>query len=75
MTNFEHDLRMNIKHELSKVTIVNSPNVWKMIHTECGRINQQGYQNLEKRIIDMVIAGRIPPAAIIPQIESELEVN
>lgn len=73
MSKLEQDLRLNIKNELSKVTKTNSPNVWAMFHTTKGKLNQEGYAKLEQRIIKMVIAGQIPPAAVIPQIEMEFE--
>ncbi len=60
-------LRDDILRQLRKVTMVNSPHIWQKIQT------REGYQNLEEEIIRRVVALQIVPAAIIPQMEMEME--
>jgi hypothetical protein len=71
MADIQEQLRLDIKNELAKLNVVNSPKVYAMFHDRFGKFSPQGYNNLEKRIIQMMIAGQIPPAAVIPQIEME----
>lgn len=62
----EQQLRQEIFEQLTRVTAVNAPKVHKLIQS------QSGYQNVEQRIINLVIRDRITPSACIPQIENEL---
>jgi len=64
--NIEQQLRQKIFEQLQKVTPFNAPKVYKLIQ------NESGYQNVEQRIINLVIRDRITPSASIPQIENEL---
>lgn len=63
----EKALREEILRQLKKVTQANSPHLWKRLRTK------EGYRNLEDQIIQRVIALQIVPAAIIPQMESEMD--
>jgi len=49
------------------LTEVNSPNLFQMIQTP------QGYEETEKMIINKVLHDHMVPAAVIPILESELE--
>jgi hypothetical protein len=62
----EQLLRQEIYEQLLKVNMNNTPKVHKLIQ------NESGYQNVEQRIINLVIRDRITPSASIPQIENEL---
>ena len=62
----EKAIREEIKKQLSNVTIKNAPKIFKKIQTK------DGYQEIEARIIIMVVNDGITPSACIPQIESEL---
>ena len=66
LVSIEQQLRKEIFEQLSSVTSINAPNVYRMIQTE------SGYRNIEQRIINLVIWDRITPSACIPQIENEL---
>ncbi len=68
-SNAEKELREEILKQLKKVTKVNSPNIWERIQT------REGYAKLEEQIIYKVINQHLVPAAIIPQMESELNFN
>ncbi|MCX6257963.1 MAG: JAB domain-containing protein [Bacteroidia bacterium] len=63
----ENKLRQEIFDQLKKVTKVNSPNIWEKIQSA------DGYRAMEEQIIKQVISHQIVPAAIIPQLESQLE--
>lgn len=63
----ENELREEIFRQLKKVTQANSPHVWEQIQT------QDGYLKMEEKIIYKVISDHIVPAAVIPQIEMELD--
>lgn len=69
--NIEKAIRTDIKNELSKVTKLNSPNVYGMFHEKNGKINIKAYNILEAKIINMIIKNNTPAAAVIPLIESE----
>lgn len=71
--NIETQLRLDIKQELSKLTKTNSPYVWGLFHHQNGQLDKAAYARLEERIIRMMLAGNIPPAAVIPQLEMENE--
>jgi DNA repair protein RadC len=63
----EKQLRDEILLQLKKVTRVNSPFIWEKIQTK------KGYRILEEQIIRRVLAQQIVPAAIIPQMECEMD--
>jgi len=65
----EKDIREEILRQLKRVTKANSPNIWERIQTK------EGYSKLEEQIIYKVIHQHLVPAAIIPQMESELSMN
>jgi len=65
----EKEIREEIFHQLKKVTKANSPNIWERIQTK------EGYSKLEEQIIYKVINQHLVPAAIIPQMETELNMN
>jgi len=65
----EKELREEILKQLKKVTKANSPNIWERIQTK------EGYSKLEEQIIYKVINQHLVPAAIIPQMETELNMN
>lgn len=65
----EKELREEILHQLKKVTKANSPNIWERIQT------REGYLKIEEQIINKVINQHLVPAAIIPQMETELNFN
>jgi DNA repair protein RadC len=65
----EQELRAEILHQLKKVTKANSPNIWERIQTK------ERYAKLEEQIIHKVINQHLVPAAIIPQMETELSMN
>lgn len=69
----ETQIRIDIKQELSKLTKSNSPYVWGLFHYKNGQLDKTAYARLEERIIRMMLAGNIPPAAVIPQLEMENE--
>ncbi len=64
--NIEKALRQEIKEQLERVNSKNAPKIYKKIQT------QDGYQEIEAKIIIMVVNDGITPSACIPQIESEL---
>lgn len=65
----ERKLREEILSQLKKITRANSPNLWKRIQS------QKGYARLEEEIIARVISQHMVPAAVIPMMESELNMN
>lgn len=62
----EEILRKEIKEQLENVNSKNAPKIYKRIQ------KQDGYQEIEARIIIMIVNDGITPSACIPQIESEL---
>jgi DNA repair protein RadC len=63
----EKQLRDEILLQLKKVTQANSPQIWQRIQTK------EGYRILEEQIIGRVLSQQIVPAAIIPQMECEMD--
>ena len=63
----EKQLRDEILLQLKKVTRANSPQIWNKIQTK------EGYRILEEQIIERVLSQQIVPAAIIPQMECEMD--
>jgi hypothetical protein len=63
----ERQLRDEILLQLKKVTRANSPQIWNKIQTK------EGFRILEEQIIERVLSQQIVPAAIIPQMECELD--
>jgi DNA repair protein RadC len=63
----EKQLRVEILLQLKKVTRANSPQIWNKIQTK------EGYRILEEQIIERVLSQQIVPAAIIPQMECEMD--
>lgn len=63
----EQKLREEILKQLKKVTEANSPNLFEMMQTP------QGYEQVEQMVIHKVLHDQMVPAAVIPMIESELE--
>jgi hypothetical protein len=62
-----NELRQEILLQLKKVTPANSPNLHEMMHTP------NGYAQVEKMVIDRVLKSQLVPAAVIPMIESDLD--
>jgi len=69
----EHQLRLEIKEQLSKVTKANSPNIWAEIYKPDGTLNLPGYARIEAKLIRRIISGQLIPAAAIPQLEQEYD--
>lgn len=65
----EKELREEILHQLKRVTKANSPNIWSRIQTK------QGYAKLEEQIIMRVLNNHMVPAAVIPQMETEMNMD
>jgi DNA repair protein RadC len=63
------ELREEILHQLKRVTKANSPNIWERLQTK------ESYAKLEEQIIYKIINQHLVPAAIIPQMESEINMN
>lgn len=63
------ELREEILRQLKRVTKANSPNIWERIQTK------ESYAKLEEQIIYKIINQHLVPAAIIPQMESEINMN
>lgn len=66
MSETANKLREEILRQLKKVTQANSPNIWQGIQTS------EGYKKIEQKIIERVISQNLVPAAVIPQMESEM---
>lgn len=66
-TELEKQLRDEVLFQLRKVTRVNSPLIWQRIQSK------EGYRILEEQIISRVLSQQIVPAAIIPQMECEMD--
>jgi DNA repair protein RadC len=62
-----NELRKEILLQLKKVTPANSPNLYNMLNTE------EGYGAVEKMVIERMLKTQLVPAAIIPMIESDLD--
>lgn len=58
-------MRQRILNALKEVTAANSPNIYSMIQT------QDGYNKIEKRILDKILTDNRIPEAVIPQLEME----
>lgn len=65
----EKDFRHEILKQLKKVTRANSPTIWQRLQTK------EGYASIENIVIQRSISGRLVPAAVIPQLETELSMN
>jgi DNA repair protein RadC len=65
--NLISELREEILLQLKKVTPANSPNLFEMLNTH------GGYAQVEKMVIDRVLKSQLVPAALIPMIESEMQ--
>lgn len=63
----EQKLRAEIFTQLKKVTQANAPNIFEMLQSK------QGYQQIEKMVIDKVLHDQMVPAAVIPLLESEMQ--
>lgn len=68
-TKAERELREEILRQLKRVTKANSPNIWERIQSK------EGYSKLEEQIIYRVVNQHLVPAAIIPQMETELNLD
>lgn len=62
----EQQLRQEINLQLKKVNFGNAPKMHERLKTS------SGYDEIEHRIIMMVIKDKITPSSCIPHIESEL---
>lgn len=62
----EKELRAEILHQLQKINRKACPNVYERIQ------NEDGYAEIEERIIYMVANEGLTPSACIGQIESEM---
>lgn len=65
----EKELRQEILKQLKKVTRANSPAIWQQIQ------NPEGYARIESLVVQRVISHRLVPAAVIPQLETEFNLN
>lgn len=63
----EQKLREEILKQLKKVTGANSPNLFAMMQSP------QGYEQAEQMVILKVLHDQMVPAAVIPMLESEME--
>lgn len=63
----EQKLREEILMQLKKVTQANSPNLFAMMQSP------QGYEQAEQMVIRKVLHEQMVPAAVIPMLESEME--
>lgn len=63
----ELKLREEILKQLKKVTQANSPNLFAMMQSP------QGYEQAEQMVIHKVLHDQMVPAAVIPMLESEME--
>ena len=69
----EYQLRLEIKEQLSRVTNVNSPNIYTAIYSTNGNLNLNGYARIESKLVQKIISGQLTPAAAVPQLEQELD--
>ena len=65
----KRELRQEILKQLKKVTRANSPAIWQQIQSS------EGYARIESQVIRRMISRRLVPAAIIPQLETELSMD
>jgi len=65
----ERELRQEILKQLKKVTRANSPAIWQQIQSP------EGYARIESQVIKRMIGRRLVPAAVIPQLETELSMD
>ena len=63
----EQKLRAEIFIQLKKVTQANSPNLYEMIQSS------NGYLQVEQMVIEKVLHDQMIPAAVIPFLESEMQ--
>lgn len=63
----EQQLRSEILLQLKKVTLANSPNLFSMMQ------NKAGYARVETMVIRKVMHDQMIPSAVIPLLESELD--
>jgi hypothetical protein len=63
----ELKLREEILKQLKKVTQANAPNLFVMMQSP------QGYEQVEQMVIRKVLHDQMVPAAVIPMLESEME--
>ena len=63
----EQKLRAEIFTQLKKVTEANAPNIFEMLQSKLG------YQQIEKLVIEKVLHDQMVPAAVIPLLESEMQ--
>jgi hypothetical protein len=62
-------LREEILKQLKRVTVANAPNLFALVNSK------YGYSKVEEMVIRKVIHDQMVPAAVIPLIEQELEMN
>ena len=63
----EQKLREEILRQLKKVTSANAPNLFEMMQSP------KGYEQVEQLVINKVLHDQMVPAAVIPLLETELE--
>ena len=63
----EQKLREEVLSQLKKVTSANAPNLFEMMQSP------QGYEQVEQMVINKVLHDQMVPAAVIPLLETELE--
>ena len=63
----EQKLREEILRQLKKVTNANAPNLFEMMQSP------KGYEQVEQMVINKVLHDQMVPAAVIPLLETELE--
>jgi hypothetical protein len=63
----ELKLREEILKQLKKVTQANAPNLFVMMQSP------QGYEQVEQMVVRKVLHDQMVPAAVIPMLESEME--
>ena len=68
-SDIEQKLREEILTQLKKTTAANSPNIYSIIQTA------KGYAAIEQQIISKVLKDRMVPSAVIPLLESEMDMN
>lgn len=66
-------VREEIKSNLSNITKANSPHIYKAIFLSNGKVNINGYNAIEGKIIKKIISCQLPISAAIPQLELELD--
>jgi DNA repair protein RadC len=68
-SSLESELRTEILKQLKKVTMANSPMIYAQMQSK------QGYARIESQIIQRMISQRLVPAAVIPQLETQLNLD